>query len=152
VHFCCDFNRGLPFDDAVFDGIFCEHVVEHFDYKHGKQLMSECLRVLKPGGAVRIIVPDGNKILRAYFDDPSFIISYKQSENHFAMEAVDTWFYQRYEHQCIYDAAYLSDMLKKTGFSRATQAQYAVSVTGNHDLLIDDEKYSWESLYVEAVK
>jgi len=152
VHYCCDFNRGLPFEDAVFDGIFCEHVVEHFDYEHGKKLMRECLRVLIPGGVARIIVPDGNKILRAYFDDPAFIIRYKQAENNSAMEAVDTWFYQRYEHQCIYDAAYLTDMLKKAGFSEAHQAQYGSSVTGNNDLLIDDGKYSWESLYVEGVK
>lgn len=152
VHHCCDFSRGLPFSAGTFDGIFCEHVLEHFDFGNGKLLMKECLRVLKPGGVIRIVVPDGNKILRAYFDNAEFIINYKQCENKFPMEAVNKWFYQRYEHQCIYDADYLTDMLRKAGFTSAVQKEFRSASTGNYDLLLDDEKYSWESLYAEAVK
>ena len=62
------------------------------------------------------------------------------------------WFYQRYEHQCIYDADYLTDMLRKAGFTSAVQKEFRSASTGNYDLLLDDEKYSWESLYAEAVK
>ena len=152
VHYCCDFNRELPFDDQVFDGVFCEHVLEHFTYDDGKRLMQECLRVLKKGGAVRIIVPDGEKILQTYFDDPARIVKYKESATGYAMEAVNSWFYQRYEHQCIYDAAYLTGMLKDTGFSAAAAAAFQTTSLHHEDILLDDAKYSWESLYVEAIK
>jgi predicted SAM-dependent methyltransferase len=152
VQFVCDFNKPLPFPDNLFDGIFCEHVLEHFDYDHGTRLMKECLRVLKPGGVVRIIVPNGKTILKSYFDDPAFVVKYKECKTKFPMEAVNTWFYQRYEHQCIYDADYLTDMLLQAGYSNAKEASYQHAVLATPELLLDDPKYNWESLYVEAAK
>ena len=152
VEYLCDFSRPLPFKDGTFDGIFCEHVFEHFTYENGRRLMTECMRILKPGGVLRIVVPDGNKVLASYFNEPKKIIEYKQVQSGYAMEAVNTWFYQRYEHQCIYDAGYLIDSLLKAGFAEAKHASYNVSVTGQKNLVLDDPKYSWESLYVEAVK
>lgn len=152
VHYLCDISRGLPFYEKTFDGIFCEHVLEHFDYDHGKKLMEDCCRILKPGGVLRIIVPDGHKILKSYFDEPSFISKYKQCDSIYPMEAVNKWFYQRYEHQCIYDGPYLIDMLLKAGFSEATKISYLQTTLHEKELVIDDEKYNWESLYVEAVK
>jgi predicted SAM-dependent methyltransferase len=152
VHYLCDFNRPIPFAKGVFDGIFCEHVLEHFDYTNGKNLMNECHRILNKNGVVRIVVPDGRKILNAYFEDPKFIVNYKQCQTDNAMEGVNIWFYQRYEHQCIYDADYLVDMLLAVGFSSAAKVMFRESSVGCTDLLLDDPKYSWESLYVEAIK
>lgn len=152
VHFLCDFNRKFPFDDNTFDGVFCEHVLEHFTYEDGRKLMMECKRILKDGGTVRIIVPDGKKILDTYFRDPAKIVEYKHAESGQPMEAVNTWFYQRYEHQCIYDASYLQDSLLKAGFTSATQVSYRNSLLGGENLILDDPKYAWESLYVEAKK
>jgi len=152
VHYLCDFNRRLPFGDGTFDGIFCEHVLEHFDYDNGKSLMTECFRVLKKSGIIRIVVPDGNIILNAYFKEPEFIVKYKECRTGFPMEAVNAWFYQRYEHQCIYDGDYMVDMLKAIGFSNAKKTGYSQGNMGNTEIILDDPKYSWESLYVEAVK
>lgn len=152
VHYCCDFNKPLPFADNTFDGIFCEHVLEHFDYNNGRKLLQECLRILKKGGAIRIVVPDGEKFMKAYFEQPDFIVKYKHCETGFAMEAVNAWFYQRYEHQCIYDGPFLCDQLLKSGFSEAKKADYRQTKLMLPDIVLDDSKYSWESLYVEAVK
>ena len=152
VHFLCDFNRPFPFRSESLDGIFCEHVLEHFDYAHGKSLLTECSRVLKKGGTIRIVVPDGEKFLRAYFDQPEDIIRYKECSTNHAMEAVNAWFYQRYEHQQIYDADYLIDLLTKSGFTKAVKSSFKHSELNAEPIVLDDPKYSWESLYVEAVK
>jgi predicted SAM-dependent methyltransferase len=152
VHFLCDFNRRLPFASETFDGIFCEHVLEHFDYQGGRKLLVECLRILKKGGVIRVIVPDGEKFIKAYFDDPGQILKYKECSTEFPIEAVNAWFYQRYEHQCIYDAAYLIDQLKKAGFANAVKSSYKNSSLGAVAIALDDPKYAWESLYVDAVK
>lgn len=62
----CD---GLPFiPDSSFDFIYSEHFLEHIDRKSALNLMSECRRVLKPGGVVRIAMPDLDEVLRAYRD------------------------------------------------------------------------------------
>ena len=150
VQYLCDFGRDLPFKENTFDGIFCEHVLEHFTNENGIKLLVECRRILKKGGVLRIVVPDGHKILSAYFNDPQKITNYKQVQ--FPMEAVNTWFYQRYEHQCIYDAAYMMGTLKKAGFNDTKHSSYNRSLAGNNNIVLDDPKYSWESLYIEAVK
>ena len=49
-------NYRLPFEDGTFDFCFSDQVFEHiFDYK---TTMSEIVRVLKPGGRIRISTPD----------------------------------------------------------------------------------------------
>lgn len=152
VHYLCDFNRPFPFNPETFDGIFCEHVLEHFTYHDGRKLMIECKRILKTNGVIRIIVPDGSKFLTAYFEEPGKIVEYKQVPSGFPMEAVNSWFYQRYEHQCIYDGDYLIDSLLKAGFREAQLSSFEHSTLGEREIVLDDAKYNWESLYVEARK
>jgi predicted SAM-dependent methyltransferase len=152
VEFRFDFGRPMPFNDDLFDGIFCEHVIEHFDFEHGKALLTECHRILKPGGVIRIIVPHGNKILKSYFDSPEFIAKYKETTTGLPMEAINQWFYQRYEHQCIYDAPYMNYQLNKIGFEECNEVDFKTSKFNQSELLMDDEKYKWESLYFEGKK
>jgi len=44
----------LPFDDAVFEAIVCQDVLEHVDLVG---VLRECHRILRPGGAVQIQSP-----------------------------------------------------------------------------------------------
>ncbi|MBL7698725.1 MAG: methyltransferase domain-containing protein [Chitinophagaceae bacterium] len=152
VHYLCDFNRPFPFANETFDGIFCEHVLEHFTYDDGRALMKECKRILKQGGVLRIIVPDGKKIQTWYLNDPEGIVKYKEVRSGFPMEAVNNFFYQRYEHQCIYDATLLVDSLLQAGYQSAGETSFGETGTGVRDIILDDSKYNKESLYVEAVK
>jgi len=149
VQYVIDLTRPLPFDDASFDGIFCEHVIEHFDLEQGKAILAECRRILCPGGVLRVIVPDGAILMRAYFDAPEMLISRRRTESGLAMEAINSYFRQRYEHQCTYDFELMRHALTQTGFNIITQEKYR-SGRGPEALLIDDPKYEWESLYVEA--
>jgi predicted SAM-dependent methyltransferase len=151
VHYLMDFGRKWPFPDNCLNGIFCEHVFEHFDLEHGYALLREALRVLQPGGSVRIIVPDGAKILRTYCENPSELSSHRQTETGHAMEAVNSYFRQRYEHQFIYDGELLIYQLARAGFNRIELVSYGVGEV-SRSIILDDQKYSWESLYVEAAK
>jgi predicted SAM-dependent methyltransferase len=144
-----DLARRLPFDDDSFDGIFCEHVIEHFDLEQGKAILGECRRVLRPGGVLRVIVPDGAILMRAYFDAPEMLTSRRRTESGLAMEAINSYFRQRYEHQCTYDFELMRHVLTQTGFNVITQEKYRTG-RGPEALRIDDPKYEWESLYVEA--
>ena len=67
-----DVTAPLPFADGVFDYIFSEHVIEHVSYPNGVFMLSECFRVLKPGGVVRIATPDLSFLMNMYrADDPA---------------------------------------------------------------------------------
>jgi SAM-dependent methyltransferase len=61
-----DIRSGLPFPDASFDAVYHSHVLEHLPPDEGRSLIRECFRVLKPGGTLRVVVPDLEMIVREY--------------------------------------------------------------------------------------
>ena len=60
---------GIPFEDNYFDVVYHSHVLEHFTKTDAKMFLMECSRVLKPGGIIRIAVPDLERIAREYIKD-----------------------------------------------------------------------------------
>lgn len=58
--------NGIPFKDNSFDFIYHSHVLEHFSKKDGEAFLKECFRVLKPGGVLRIAIPDLEQIAKKY--------------------------------------------------------------------------------------
>ena len=61
-----DARAGLPMDRNSFDVVYLSHVLEHFSQLDGSHLVAECHRVLKPGGILRVVVPDLEGICREY--------------------------------------------------------------------------------------
>jgi SAM-dependent methyltransferase len=61
-----DVSKGLPFDDNQFDAVYHSHVLEHLDPDRGRELIVECRRVLRPGGTIRVVVPDLEQIAKLY--------------------------------------------------------------------------------------
>ena len=56
--FFLDATRRFPIDDATFDYVFCEHMIEHISWHDGQIMLRECRRILKPGGKIRLSTPD----------------------------------------------------------------------------------------------
>ena len=48
------------------DLVYHSHLLEHFSKADGQKLITECFRVLRPGGILRIVVPDLEGIARNY--------------------------------------------------------------------------------------
>src|ERR1700730_4755324 len=63
-----DLRKRLPFDDASVDFVYHSHVLEHFSRKEGQKFMRECHRVLRPGGIIRVAVPDLERIAKLYLE------------------------------------------------------------------------------------
>jgi hypothetical protein len=57
---------GIPLLDQSVDVLYHSHVLEHFEKDVGLKFLWECMRVLKFGGVLRIVVPDLEQITRAY--------------------------------------------------------------------------------------
>jgi predicted SAM-dependent methyltransferase len=62
----CNFLQKIPFNDAAFDVVYHSHVLEHFSKEDGKNFIKECHRILKPGGVIRIAIPDLERIVKEY--------------------------------------------------------------------------------------
>ncbi|MEM7785583.1 MAG: methyltransferase domain-containing protein [Planctomycetota bacterium] len=63
-----DITDGIPFDNDSFDAVYHSHVLEHLNPDQGKTLIRECNRVLKPGGVLRVVVPDLERIAILYLE------------------------------------------------------------------------------------
>jgi predicted SAM-dependent methyltransferase len=50
--------RRFPYRDHIFDAVFCCHMVEHLEPGQARHMFREVLRILKPGGVFRVVVPD----------------------------------------------------------------------------------------------
>lgn len=61
--------QGVPFADNTFDAVYHSHVLEHFVAEDGQRFMSESYRVLKPGGVLRVAVPDLEQIVQVYLQN-----------------------------------------------------------------------------------
>jgi predicted SAM-dependent methyltransferase len=58
--------KGIPFADDTFGLVYHSHVLEHFNQTDAKIFIQECSRVLRPGGILRVVVPDLEQIASLY--------------------------------------------------------------------------------------
>jgi predicted SAM-dependent methyltransferase len=63
-----DITCGLPFPDARFDVVYHSHVIEHIRRHDVVPFLQECLRVLKPGGILRVATPDLERLCELYLE------------------------------------------------------------------------------------
>ncbi len=59
----------LPFEDNSVDIIYNSHVFEYFDRDECKEVLKEWYRVLKPGGCLRMAVPDFENCAKIYVNN-----------------------------------------------------------------------------------
>lgn len=50
--------RNLPFANDEFDVVFSSHVLEHFNRDEHSKVLDEWIRILKPNGEIRLILPN----------------------------------------------------------------------------------------------
>lgn len=73
-----------PLPDGSVDNIYCSHVIEHIETEHVQRFFRESLRVLKPGGILRLACPDSSYLYRAWQSSPEYFSwhgSYQSKES-----------------------------------------------------------------------
>jgi SAM-dependent methyltransferase len=61
-----DLRKGIPFPDEVLDAVYHSHFIGHLDRDVATYVTRECGRVLKPGGVLRVVVPDLGQLVALY--------------------------------------------------------------------------------------
>lgn len=127
-----DATKRFPFSDNVFDYAFSEHMIEHISYADGVMMLTECHRVLRNGGKVRISTPNLRFLIELYADEKSdrqreYI---KWAANKFIKEAPcasDTFiinnFVRDWGHLFIYDEKTLRLSLDQAGFKNVVRRE-----------------------------
>jgi predicted SAM-dependent methyltransferase len=125
-----DSTEPFPFDDEQLDYIFSEHMIEHISYAQGLQMLSECHRVLKKNGRIRISTPSLAFLIDLYRANESGLQAeyIRWATGQFVKSApcshatfVINNFVRDWGHQFIYDEEILSASLRTAGFSEITR-------------------------------
>lgn len=64
-----DARNRLPFADGSVDAVYHAHLLEHLESANARFFLTECHRVLRPGGVIRIAVPDLEAMAEAYLSE-----------------------------------------------------------------------------------
>lgn len=100
----------LPFFKNDFaDMLYTSHTLEHIPMKELNSTLSEWYRVLKPGGILRISVPDFDKIISIYNDNDKSIKS-------IWMPLLGGQEYKENSHYAVFNENYLTTLLLEIGF------------------------------------
>ncbi|MEY4886332.1 MAG: hypothetical protein RL151_1641 [Bacteroidota bacterium] len=127
-----DITKGLPFAEESVDAIYASHVLEHLYRDDALLLLNECKRVLKPGGIIRLVLPDLKRMASDYLADE--IADAALRFNHQllmrASQAPRSLFGKlkflladHHSHKFMYDVPLLISDLKDVGF-RASAEQF----------------------------
>ena len=63
-----DLTGDLPFARQSFDAVYCSHVLEHLARPDAAALLGRILGLLRPGGILRVLVPDLQAVARSYLE------------------------------------------------------------------------------------
>ena len=131
-----DLRYPLKCDNNIVDGVYSCHTLEHLYPNHAYNLIEELFRILKPGGWIRMIVPDLKKANCLNF--------------RYRAEAIGN-LTQNYCHHSVWDEELLSVTLRSYGFIHIKSIEFGKE--GSDKRLIK-EKPDREigSLTIEAQK
>lgn len=140
-----DITKPMKCRDEYWDGVLMEHTNEHILYSENYNLMLELLRTIKPGGVLRIVVPDLNTYLKW---GELRNIEPKMNRYGSLAEAISN-LTQNHLHVSVWNYELMKEMLEHVGFVNIRNAEYGVS---KMEELVDSSNHKWQSLYVEAEK
>jgi len=134
-------QKMVPLSDNSADIVYCSHFLEHLNKDDGRHFLAECFRVLKPGGLLRIAVPDLDFAMAMYqagkVEEMQGLFFYTS----------DNWDFTAHKHN--YNFTYLQSILAKIGFVNSVKLSYRQGECPDIDYL---DVYPEHSLYVECRK
>lgn len=144
-----DLRNPLPYTDNSIQYIFNEHFIEHISRSEGLSFLSECRRILKPHGVLRISTPDLNWLVKQYLEknlnewtDVQWV---PESPCEMMNQGMREW-----GHQFVYDLPELNRSLSSVGFKYIEQVPHRDSSFSalqnlecrpwHHELIIEARK------------
>jgi len=160
-------NKRWGFADNSVDVVYASHLFEHLSLKSAALFMKESYRCLKPGGVIRIVVPDLYKISKKYIQDYE---SGNADASEFIMWAINMHREGQYgnagfikkmileiqgyphQHKFMYDEKSMMKLFELNAFKNMLSLEYGKSELIESIKDVEGTKESYLSIYIEAKK
>ena len=70
-----DLSTALPFRDGVASHMHTEDFIDQLTLEQAGHFLRECHRILAPGGVLRVLTPDLERLVRHYLEDPEGLVT-----------------------------------------------------------------------------
>jgi predicted SAM-dependent methyltransferase len=151
-----DLSKPLPVADQSVDFIHSEDFIDQIPLADGIHFLSECYRVLKPNGVLRLLTPDLKALVSMYLENDMRLLQLWETGVGLPMhtrtlaEVVNDGV-RKCGHQFVYDEQTLRLMATKAGFEcyRVDYQQSAYAELRGLDYRTPDDSLS---MYFECLK
>jgi SAM-dependent methyltransferase len=146
--------RRIPHDSGAVDVVYSSHMIEHLDRREAASFLAECMRVLKPGGVLRLVAPDLRWSILEYMEKgraDEFVaqLQFDVDRPRGLIQSVRQLLSGGRGHRWMYDGPSLSRLVSGCGFAEVVivpAGQTRLADTAGLDL----REREIESVYVEA--
>ena len=155
-----DLRKPLPFADGFAGAIYGSHVLEHLYLVEAERLLRECFRVLRPGGLLRLVVPDLRAIVEEYLADGDADrinerLAFRDRKPPSGNPAYRVYSALKdfHSHKWMYDAESLVARVEAAGFSDVRERRYLESgIEGIEEVELRARVVDERGICVEGVK
>lgn len=121
-----DVTRRIPVADGSAEAVYSSHMIEHLSRWQALALLRESLRVLRPGGVIRIVTPDFAELVAEYEAGSRTspradvfmrdLMTYTDPEGVSGIQRLVRRAFGASAHQWLYDEESLRALLEEAGF------------------------------------
>jgi predicted SAM-dependent methyltransferase len=161
-------NKPWNYSNDSLDVVYGSHVFEHLSLKTAELLLKEAYRCLRPGGVIRLAVPDLYKICKKYIADYEsgdekayeFILwainMHREGQYGANLNMAKKFVFELqgypHQHKFMYDEKSLGNKLKNWGFVDIHSLEYGVSNFIPEIKEVEGYREIYLSVYLEGKK
>ena len=149
VELCCDIREGLPAPSAAFDAVVSIHALQMLGYTELVPALRELRRVLRPGGVLRLALPDLERAIAAYLrSDHDYFCIPDDDETTIGGKLIAhvLWYGSS---RTLFTADFALDLLDRAGFADPAQCAFRTTASCDTSIVELDDRPR-ETLFVEA--
>jgi predicted SAM-dependent methyltransferase len=151
IDIVADVRTGLPLEDDSIDYITSIHALPELPYPDLVPALQELRRVLKPGGVLRLALPDLERGIAAYQrGDPDYFHVPDTEARSVGAKFVTQMIWFGYS-RSLFVHDFVEELLERAGFEEVTRCEYRQTASRWPEIVALDNRER-ESLFMEATK
>jgi predicted SAM-dependent methyltransferase len=151
IDISCDIRDGLPLEDGALDYVVSIHALPEVPLPELVPVLEELRRVLRPGGTLRLALPDLDRGIAAYQrGDRDYFLIPDEDARSVGAKFITQMLWYGYS-RTLFTRDFIAEQLERAGFAEITHCAYRRTASG-HPGIVELDNREDESLFVEATR